>query len=111
MCHSIVFLKGDQGQAIIDLQESTGTADPKRLEEIMRDTQFTSALEDEMAQVSMNPLVGGSKANGAIECAIKRLQGQVRTVRVAMEEAIGRSISADPQLWQWLVECCVDTFN
>ena len=55
--------------------------------------------------------VGESKSNGAVENASKRVQGQMRTLRLAIEESTGRNIDIDLNIWQWLAECAADTCN
>lgn len=55
--------------------------------------------------------MGGSKAKEAAEDAIKRIQGQFRTVRIAFEDAVCGKIREEPNVRQWLVEFAADTFN
>ena len=55
--------------------------------------------------------VGESKSSGAIENALKRLQGQVRTIKMALQEAVDGTICEDPDVWQWFVEFAADMFN
>ena len=47
--------------------------------------------------------VGDHKANGFIERGIKIVQGQVRTLRLALEERLGQRISEDSKLVPWMV--------
>ena len=47
-----------------------------------------------------------SAANGAIENAIKRLTGLLRTHKLCLERRIGKSIPADHPLLTWMVEMC-----
>lgn len=58
-----------------------------------------------------NPFVGESKANGPVENAIKRTQGQVRIVRTSTDDFFGIAICFSFDIWQWFVEFCADTFN
>ena len=45
-----------------------------------------------------------SKANGFIERAIHVVEGQIRTLKAAIESRIGRPILTDSCLLPWLVE-------
>ena len=51
-----------------------------------------------------NSPVGDSRSNGFIECAVERVEGQVRTMKLALEERIGIKIPADSCVLPWLVE-------
>ena len=48
--------------------------------------------------------VGDSKSNGFIEHAIQRVEGQVRTFKLALENRLGTTIPEDSCIMPWLVE-------
>lgn len=54
--------------------------------------------------------VGESQANGAVESAIKRLKGQIRTMELFLENKIGVKVEEEHQIWEWMVEFCAETF-
>ena len=106
--HGTVVLKSDQAFAITELQRTTEDARTKAFEEIMTHLKSIGGMNDEVEVeptdvVTDNSRVGESKANGAVEKAIKRIQGQARTVRTATEEALGIKLAPTPDDWQWLV--------
>ena len=39
------------------------------------------------------------------------MRGQIGTIKLATEKAIGENVKTDTNLWQWMVEYCADTFN
>ena len=45
-----------------------------------------------------------SKSNGFIERAIQSLEGQIRTMKLALEERIGQKISPTASVMHWLIE-------
>ncbi len=47
--------------------------------------------------------VGEHQSNGAIENAVKRIQGQIRTMRGALESRIGERISGEDNVFTWMV--------
>ena len=49
-----------------------------------------------------------SKSNGRAENAVKRIEGQVRTIKLYLEQAIGRELEVDHPVFEWLVEHCAD---
>ena len=83
------------------------------LEEVSTHVRALMGTDDKNDSVVVleNSPVGESKSNGAVENAIKRIQGQVGTPRLALEDPAGRNIDLDPNIWQWLGECAADTFN
>ena len=49
-----------------------------------------------------------SKSNGRAENAVKRIEGQVRTLKLALEAAIGQELEVTHPIFEWLVEHCAD---
>ena len=73
-------LNSDQEPAITYLQKITKQARAKALHEIIEHIKSIRGMDDEIEQPSIvlgSSPVGESKANGAVENAINRLQGQV----------------------------------
>lgn len=71
-------------------------------------------MEDEFEGLEMvtdHPLVGESQSNGAVENAIRRLQGQVRTLKLPTEHHLAENTDVKPHVWHWMVEYAADTFN
>lgn len=54
--------------------------------------------------------VGGSAANGAIEKAIQRVQGQLRAIKLDLEAAAGFRINPSFHIWKWLIEFAAPAF-
>ena len=114
--HNKMVLKANQELAITDLQKTNEEKRTKAFNEILVHIKSIRGMEDEIEigtfpMVIENFPVGESQSNGAVENAIRRVQGQIRIVKIATEEAKGKKIPADPAVWQWLVEHCADTFN
>ena len=55
--------------------------------------------------------VGESKSNSFVEKAIGRVQGQVRTMKHALESKIGRRISIESPILDWMIGWAVSTIN
>ena len=48
--------------------------------------------------------VGSKQSNGVVERGIQSVEGQVRTMRDALEERIGVTLEIGDTIWPWLVE-------
>ena len=71
---------------IYRLERTTGRL--QALEEILRHMTFTRGMDDELEGIEFVPVnspVGGSQSNVAVEGAIKRLHGQAKTFKFALE--------------------------
>jgi hypothetical protein len=55
--------------------------------------------------------VGEHQSNGAVENTIKRVQGQIRTVRDALESRIGEIIKGEDNVFTWLVRNAAASMN
>ena len=56
--------------------------------------------------------IGGSTSNGAVEDAAEGIQGQVRIIRIELDDFLGKTTSAPPSnTWQWLIEFSAGIFN
>ena len=55
--------------------------------------------------------VGDSKSNGLIERTIQTVEGQVRTMRCALEARIGRKLVPGGALFSWLVIHAANVIN
>ena len=51
-----------------------------------------------------NSPVHSSKSDGLIERAIQTVQGQIRTMKSALEDKWGVELKIDHPVWPWLVE-------
>ena len=55
--------------------------------------------------------VGSSGSNGVIERAIQGIEGQVRTLKLALETRIGVGISSDHDVAPWMIEYAATVIN
>ena len=51
------------------------------------------------------------KSNGAMEHIIKRLQGQIRTIKMFLGHALCEKVDMSPDMWHWFVDRAADTLN
>ena len=58
-----------------------------------------------------NSAVGESQSNGAIENAVKRVQGQLRTLKLALEKRMMKRINSEHPAFAWLIECAATILN
>ena len=84
-----VTMKSDNEEAIIALQKATAA---------MRSGQT----------VLIHSPVRSSKSNGRMENAVRRWQGQLRTIKHFVESRLKCKIPADSALFSWLIPFCVD---
>ena len=49
-----------------------------------------------------------SQSNGRAENAVKRIEGQVRTLKLALEAAIGQELEVTHPISEWLAKHCAD---
>ena len=87
-----VIIKSDQEASIVALKGA-----------VKREIELEVSFEE-------SP-VGEHQSNGAIENAIKRIQGQIRTVRDALESRIGERIRGDDNVFTWLVRNAAASMN
>ena len=98
--HSII-LRSDQEPAIKDLDQEVREARAKDFIEIndgVRNNMGTSRVIIEHSGVA------DSQANGDIESAIKRTQGQIRALKDHIEVKCKQKMPTDCDAWKWLVE-------
>lgn len=55
--------------------------------------------------------VGESQSNGAIENAVKRVQCQLRTLKIALERRIKKRINSEHPAFAWLIEWATTILN
>ena len=48
--------------------------------------------------------VGGSQSNGRVENAIRRIQGQIRALKLDIESRSNISLTSQHAIWPWLTE-------
>ena len=58
-----------------------------------------------------NSPVGDSRSNGFIESAVGRVEGQVRTLKLALEKHLGHRLAADACVLTWLVQHAGNTLT
>ena len=79
-----VIIKCDQENAIVEVQR-----------EIIRRRQGLS--------VPIHSAVGDSKGNGDVESAVKRLRGQLRTIKDDLEAKVKHKLNHDDVLVDWMI--------
>ena len=84
--------------------KSDGESSIKALKEAVKNSSnFSMGVE-------VSP-VGDSKANGEIERAIRTVQGQVRTLKSALDEHYKTEFGEDHLLIPWLIACAPSLIN
>ena len=111
-CGKFVF-KSDQEPAMRELQQISKDQRIKFIEEISMNVKSILGIAEEEENIVAveNSPVGESKCNGVAESAIKRFQGQVCTIKLALAEVVGAKLDIQPNIWQWLVEFAAETFS
>lgn len=79
-----VMLKSDQEPAILDLKNKLKKV--VKIDLVMEET-----------------LVGDSQSGGMFENAVKRMQGNARTYKLAVEQRLGLHIPEDHPIMSWLI--------
>jgi hypothetical protein len=87
-----VIIKSDQEASIVALKGA-----------VKRELELEVSFEE-------SP-VGEHQSNGAVENAIKRVQGQIRTVRDALESRIGERVKGGDNVFTWLVRNAAASMN
>ena len=88
-----IILKGDQEPSIKAIQETI------------------SRRRNDGRTVPENSPVGESSANGAVERAIRSVQGQIRTIKDNVEAKTGEAMLRDSGTFKWLVEWSAATLT
>ena len=87
-----------------------GAGTPKEKEKDKTKEDASIALKKAVAvhrqaeTVMLESPVRDSKANGAVENAVKQVQGLARTLKISLERAISQSIPLEHSVIAWLVE-------
>ena len=69
-------------------------------------------MQDRRAPTTpQNSAVGESQSNGAVENAIKRIQGQLRTLKFATEKHVKKRITSQHPAFGWLLEWTATILN
>ena len=80
-------LKSDGEKSIVALKEA-----------------LSKELKNEHIEVIMEESpTGSSESNGEVERAIREIQGQVRTMKIALESRIGKAIEPTSNVLPWMV--------
>ena len=61
--------------------------------------------------ILMESIEGDSQANGVAERAVRTLEGQIRTLKAALEDKLGSGIDKEHPLWQWMVQWAAVSWN
>ena len=61
--------------------------------------------------ILMETIEGDSQANGVAERAVRTLEGQIRTMKAALEDKLGKNIEKEHPLWQWMVQWAGVSWN
>ena len=88
--HGRVVLKSDGENAIKDLMKEVA----------LKRCDMPTVLEHSKAY--------DSKSNGRAENAVRRVESQVRTMLIALQEALGIEVEVDHPCFEWLVEHAAD---
>ena len=100
-----VVLKSDQENSIMDVLNNLArrrSADSK-LESFEGPGVLTGGPRQGRAIPEASP-TGSSGSNGVIERAVQAIEGQVRTLKLALESRIGGTIPSDHDIVPWIVE-------
>lgn len=105
--------KSGQQLAVTDLEGVSREEGLKAMDELTKHIKSLRFMgDDENHSVAPgDSQAGESTSNGAIERVIKRVQGQMRTIRFALQDSAGEQISEEPDLWQLPIEFAADIFN
>ena len=106
-----VVLKSDQENSIMDVLNNVArrrSADSK-LEPFEGDG-FRTVRPQGRAILEASPK-GSSGSNGVIERAVQGVEGQVRTIKLALESRIGVGIPSDHDVLPWIVEYAATIVN
>ena len=101
-----VILKSDQEPSIMDVMVE---AKRKIWDDLRLFGEKIALLGVEI--VRQHSPVGESQANGAVENAIQRVQGQIRAIKLDIESNAKTRITPDMPLWAWMVEFAAQTLT
>ena len=105
-------LKSDQENSIMDVLNNVARrrqADSK-LEHFEGRGPQTAGPRQGRGIPEMSP-VGSSGSNGVIERTVQAIEGQVRTLKLALESRIGVGIPSDHDVVPWMVEYAATIVN
>ena len=103
--YSKIIIKSDQEPAIKAVEckiKENIFEDMKKLQSDIKETCGCQVV------VQHSP-VGESAANGAIENAIQRVQGQIRAIKLDLETNIKAKLNPSQSVWPWLIEYAAQT--
>ena len=97
--YSKIVLKSDQEAPLKQLEDKIS----EETREYMK--KMIDSIGTEMAcqVVQQHSLVGESAANGVIENAIQRAQGQMRAIKFDLEGNTKDKIKPSSPLWPWMI--------
>ena len=105
-------LKSDQVSSIMDVLNNVARRRPadSKLELFEGRSNQTVGPPQARAILEASP-VGNSGSNGVIERAAQAIEGQVRTMKLALESRIGMEIPSDHDVVPWIVEYAATIIN
>ena len=99
--YSKIIIKSDQESSLTSMENKTREALWQDAEDMMNEIKQECGGIQIVIQHS---LVGESAANGAVENAIQRVEGQIRAIRLDVEVNSNVKINPSHAIWPWLVE-------
>lgn len=100
-----VVIKSDQEPSIKDVSYEA----KKRIWKDLAECQEGAKEFCQCQVVMQHSPVGESQANGVIENAIQRVQGQIRAIKLDMESNTGTRLIPSHPTWPWLIEFAAQT--
>ena len=98
-----IVLKCDQESALKAVIESAKTYKGEAVEIDGEVADLSHVLENKQIVLERSP-VGDSRANGMVERTIQSVEGQIRTLRDALEDRIKLKLNADDCVIPWLIQ-------
>ena len=117
MSASVVMQKGACPQAIRRLSSEVGKLGHPEMVLKSDGEPAIAALKQRVKQERPERIileespVKESQANGAIENAIRQVQGQIRTMKDCLESRIGIRLTGEETIFPWLVSHAAATIN
>jgi hypothetical protein len=109
-------IKCDQEPAIIDVTKEVKISLFQELQEYAKNVSV-EGVEIEFAELKEPVIttehspVGESQANGRIENAVGRVQGQIGALHLDLEEHLKIKLEHNHPIWPWLIEYAAQTLH
>ena len=111
--HGKVMFKSDKEPSIIDLQRALKIERQQAIEDMTKHMRAMSGFDDELEDVDVvteNSPVGNPQSNDVVENAVRPLQRESRTLKVALGDLMKHKIDMGPNIWHWMVDYAVRIF-